>query len=86
MDHVAADQPQQHKRAPGRDGVDKALELYAQHIARKRHNPLKHAKPRAHDQHIAPANFAHGQPLADCHGERVHRQPHGQQQKLPQSH
>jgi hypothetical protein len=47
--HVAADEGQQHKRDPRRDGVDVFFKARAEQVADHRHQRLKSAEPHAAD-------------------------------------
>ena len=84
-DHVAADEQQQSERNPVIHRGDERFKLRAEEIAEQRHQRLKGAEPQPRDAALLPAGARQRQPLADRHGQRVHRQANGQNDQFPQT-
>ena len=85
-DHVAADDPQQHKGDPVIHAGDQRLKLPSQHIADGGHQRLEAAEVRTHNQRMPGLRLAHGKPLADRHRKGVHAQPHRNEKQFNQAH
>ena len=85
-DHIAPNDRQEEKGNPVIEGGNGLGEGMGQEKAQQRHQHLKAAKPQPHPGCMLEGDCAYSQPLANCHGKGIHRQPHGQDQKLIHVH
>ena len=65
LDHVCADECQQHKSDPGAELRQQRGKAVAQEIAQRGHQELEPAEPDAAGQGVGQAHLANGQALAD---------------------
>ena len=86
LDHVRADQREQHEGDPVVEILDEGLKLHAEKIADERHQRLKAAEIQAGDQHVLRPQLFDREPLTYRYGEGVHRKADRQNKQFPCTH